>query len=95
MERLKNESQEDYKKRRNQFNSWQKFTLSRAKWFWKSKVVFIDSVKELEFLKYGSKDFESNGTYENEHKKQNRISFTQKLRNERGYDNHLKLKYQY
>ena len=59
MKRLESETQEDYKLRRKLNQSEIKNKL-KPRWFWKSKVIFLDLVKQLEYLKYGNKDFQSN-----------------------------------
>lgn len=65
----------------------------RGRWFWKSKYVM--TFDELLKMKEGisnNKEANNQGTFFNKTAKP-KTSFTENLRNERGYANHLKLKY--
>lgn len=82
MERLKGETLESYKLRRKQSQSETKLKLN-AKWFY-------DNFKHR--TRKGLGIFK-NIPYVNKSKEQNKISFTQELRNQKGYSKHLEQKF--
>lgn len=91
MKRPKNMPLEDYKIKRKEIQKSIKNYL-KGKWFWKSKVVFSDPLKQLEFMKYGDPNLKSNFTYIS-NKSNPKISFTEQLRNDRDYDKLLLERY--
>lgn len=84
MKRLENETQYDYKLRR-ELNELETKIKLKGRWFWKSLFV----------LMFGENKYdkgESNGTYFAPEIPK-KISFTEQLRNERGYSEFLSKKH--